>query len=248
MVAAAGAAAQGGRVRGGPPAREALGSFAARGSIKRSPGARCTRSALSRVRRCEPRSRERGRRAPPRFSPEAANGATLSRVKRASSLLVVAIVLAGATVAYVIGRSTRSSDSEATVERPLTVHQGSVAQKLLTRRCPEGLANEVKLCPRRPYPRQQLPSVDTGRPFRLTFSSTARVDLSLWHRTAEGYRRDDAWDGSLQCIDSACVTAVSFPRDRRRQPRAVPKTADTLRVVVFGDPVEGAEIALAPRR
>ncbi len=77
--------------------------------------------------------------------------------------------------------------------------------------------------------------------------------MIVGRRKVGQFERLGRWDGTVQCIDSACASSLRFrphrtDHDRQAKRRLLPRQADTLRVVIYGRRVEGAEIALGPVR
>jgi hypothetical protein len=160
---------------------------------------------------------------------------------RLAALLLVAVLAATGT-AVALGLSDDEivvAGADPVVQRPLEARQHGQARALRTGRCSAPPEREVEDCSKQRYPRQRIVPLDARRPLRLTFSPVARVDVSFWERTRRGWRQRGARDAQRQCTDSACLSALWLPRDAQ-----VPAGADTMRVVLYGDTVEGAEIAL----
>ncbi len=159
----------------------------------------------------------------------------------ALALLAVAFAAAVLTVGLSTAEySVLAGEDDPTVQRRFAAWQGGEAHPLHTARCTAPEPRELSLCSRQRYPRQAIASLDPRQPFRLKFSSAVRVEVSFWKRTSVGLKRRGARDLQVQCIDSACVDELRIPRDKLR----VPRDADTMRVVLFGDAIAGTEIAL----
>lgn len=157
------------------------------------------------------------------------------------ALLTVVLAAAVATIALSSSEgSFVAGQDNATVKRGFMAWQGGEARPLRSARCTAPPERELTGCAHQRFPRQRIAPLDPRRPFRLTFSSAARVEVSFWERTSSGPRRRGARDLQRQCTDSACVDELRVPGDGLR----VPRDADTMRVVVFGDAIAGAEIAL----
>lgn len=169
-------------------------------------------------------------------------------------LLVVTFLGVAGLVAYAIGERTLDSErlkaerenmGDPVIERPLEIRQDGKRMRVRTSRCRTSGGDYLEDCPDQPYPRNVLRELDPRRPFRVTFSSVSRADLRTWRRVNGAYGRAGRWDATVQCIDSRCATEVEFPKDGERT-GPVPRFADTLRIVLYDNPIEGAEVALAP--
>ena len=162
------------------------------------------------------------------------------------------LLLAIGTVVYGVGRDRDAVGpfADAVAERPLSIAQEGRTTRLRFTTCPYEPDDDLRDdCGPRLYPLQRrTEDFDPSRPFEVRFSSVTRVDAVAGTRADGRFRRLGGWIDEVQCIDSACASSLRFPPGRNEQQRLgrFPERADTLRVIVYSEPLRAFDIALAP--
>jgi hypothetical protein len=170
--------------------------------------------------------------------------ATMSAIVVLAALGVVAVVVASDRDVVL---DTNYGDP--IVKRPLAVRQGGQSTLLRTGGCLRGDGGRHAECPATLPLQRATHRFDPGKPFRLTFSSVGRAEMIAGRTIGGTFRRLGHWDATVQCIDSACVSSLRFPprpayRRRAAAERRFPRRANTLRVVIYGEHIEGADVAI----